>query len=210
MPYPPYMIVAIPWVLGGIAVWLVLSVLIDRSNAQREGLAAVPLAEIALVLGIAAVGALLAPPLHRLAVGIALAGMGIAACGDVRHRYLWEELSLPTLLAVLATGAYSAIAQRTLEGTVLLGGIALAIYFVGQLAHRESGFGDVVPTAIIGAALGPLYGVGAFAISCAVFAIAALLAGKRFGVALPFGPAILLALFIGAAGSSWVTFASGR
>lgn len=194
--------IAIPWVLCAVAAWFVLSVLIDRRNARREQVTAISFIETVVVLMAALAGTLLAPPVERLAVGIALAGLGVAACGDLRHGYLWEEISVPTLFAVLAAGAFAGLAENAIAGTVVLGGIAVAVYFAGQITKRESGFGDIVPTAIVGAALGPIPGLGAFAIACALFAFAVLALGKRFGVALPFGPAIAAAVLIGAAGSS--------
>jgi len=195
-------VIALPWSLCAVVAWLVLSALIDRRNARREQVPAVPLREVVVVLVLAVMGTLLAPVAERLAVGVALAGVGVAACGDLRHRYLWEEISVPTFFAVLAAAALSGTAQNAIAGTALLGAIALAIYFGGQLSQKDPGFGDVVPTAIVGAALGPIPALGAFAIACAAFALIALALGKRFGIALPFGPAIAAALFIGGAGSS--------
>ena len=196
--------IAVPWALCAVLLWLVLCALVDRRNARRENVPFVSFKELVVVLGVAAAGTLLAPAPERLAVGIALAGLGVAACGDLRHRYLWEELSVPTLFLVLAAGALAGFAPSVIAGTAILGGIALAVYFGGQLAGKDPGFGDVIPTAIVGAALGPIPALGAFAIACALFALVALALGKRFGVALPFGPAIVGALLLGAAGSSLV------
>ncbi|HUZ48941.1 MAG TPA: hypothetical protein VMW12_04250 [Candidatus Dormibacteraeota bacterium] len=201
---------ALAWTTALVALWFLLSVLIDRRNALREGVSAVSFAEIVAVGVLALAGALLAPPSERIAVGLALAGIGIAACGDVRHGYLWEEITVPTLFAVLAASAYAGIAPNAAAGIVALGGIALAIYFGGQLLGKEPGFGDIVPTAIIGAAVGPVPGLAALAIACAGFVIAALILGRRFGIALPFGPAIAAAILIGAAAASWLPAIAGR
>ncbi|MDQ6823668.1 MAG: hypothetical protein M3Z07_04150 [Candidatus Eremiobacteraeota bacterium] len=157
---------------------------------------------MAVALAAALVGTMLAPPPERLAVGVALAGLGVAAFGDLRHGYLWEEISVPTLFAVLAAAALAGMSESAIAGTAVLGGIAVAVYFAGQLTKKDTGFGDIIPTGIIGAALGPMAGLGAFAVACTVFAVVALAAGKRFGVALPFGPAIAGSLLVGAAGSS--------
>ncbi|MHB8148210.1 MAG: hypothetical protein ACYDGM_13260 [Vulcanimicrobiaceae bacterium] len=198
------MLMAVPETLGAVLAWLVFSVLIDRRNARREQVSPVSFSEIFVVLALSIVGTLVAPASERLAVGLALAGIGTAACGDVRHRYLWEEISVPTLFAVLGANVYSGLAQSATVGMVLLGAVALAIYFGGQLANKEPGFGDVIPTAVIGAALGPLPALGAFGAACAAFAIVTLIRGRFIGVALPFGPAIATAVLIGAAGSSWL------
>lgn len=200
------MFITLLWTLGPAVLWLMLSVVIDRSNARREHVSAVSPAEIVVVLAVAVAGTLSAPAPERVAVGIALAGIGIAACGDVHHGYLWEEISVPTLFFALAAGAYFGIAPDAVAGMVLLGAVALAVYFLGQVRSGAAGFGDVIPTATIGAAVGPLAGLGAFGIACAAFAIAALVLGKRFGVALPFGPAIASAIVIGAIGSSLLSF----
>jgi len=201
---------ALAWTPALVALWFLLSVLIDRRNALREGVSVLSFAEIVAVAALALAGVLLAPPSERIAVGIALAGIGIAACGDVRHGYLLEEITVPTLFAVLAASAYAGIAPNAAAGIVALGGIALAIYFGGQLLGKEPGFGDIVPTAIIGAAVGPMPGLAALAIACVGFVIAALILGRRFGVALPFGPAIAASILIGAAAASWLPAIAGR
>lgn len=154
------------------------------------------------MLVVAVVGMLLVPAPERLAVGVALAGLGIAACGDLRHGYLWEEISVPTLFAVLGAGAFAGSARDEAAGTAIMGALALLVYFGGQLVRKETGFGDVIPMAIVGAALGAVPALASFAVACSVFAVVALALGKRFGTALPFGPAIAAALFIGAAGSA--------
>lgn len=145
-----------------------------------------------------AVIALAVTGLTGAAAGIAVAGIGIAAFGDLRHGYIWEEIAVPTLLAVLAARAIAGTATDAAIGAGVLGALALFVYFGGRVARKESGFGDVLPTATIGAALGAPLGLECFAVACAGFAIVALAAGKRFGVALPFGPAIAVAILLGA------------
>lgn len=183
-------------------VWLCLAALIDRRNARREGLQTVCLADICIVFAVSAGAVFVTPAPERLAVAIAVTGLGVAAFGDLRNGYLWEELTVPTLLAVLGASAISGTAQNAIAGTAVLGAIALAVYFAGQLARQDSGFGDVIPTAVIGAAFGPLLGLGAFTIACGLFGIGAAALGKRSGALFPFGPAIVVALLIGVAGSS--------
>lgn len=196
--------IGIAWTLGSVAAWLFLSVLIDRSNARNEKVSAVSLPEIAVVLAVTVVGTLLAPAPQRLGVGVALAGLGIAAAGDLRHGYLWEEISVPTLFAVLAAGAFAGETRDEAAGAAVMGALALLVYFGGRLVRKETGFGDVIPIAIVGAALGAVTALASFAVACVLFAVVALALGKRFGTALPFGPAIAAALFIGAAGSAWL------
>ncbi len=201
---------ALAWTPAFVVLWLVVSVAIDRRNALREDVAAVSFAQIVAVAVLALAGMLLAPASERIAVGIALAGVGVAACGDVRHGYLWEEITVPTLFAVLAAGAYAGIAPSAAGGIVALGGIAVAMYFGGQLLGKESGFGDIVPTAVIGAAVGTVPALAALAVACVGFVVAALILGRRFGIALPFGPAIAAAILIGAAAASWLPAIGGR
>lgn len=193
--------IAILPILGGVAAWFALSVIVDGRNARRENVPAISFIEMAVVLAAALLGTLLAPPAERLGVGVALAGLGVAAYGDLRHGYLWEEISVPTLFAVLAAAALGGLAESAIAGSAVLGGTAVVVYFGGQLTKRDTGFGDIIPTAIVGTALGPVAGLGAFAVACTIFAVVALALGKRFGVALPFGPAIAGSLLVGAAGS---------
>lgn len=180
------------------AVWAFVCSAIDRRNAARETVRAVSWRAMLAVLLLAAAAALIAPASFRAAIGIGVAGLGIMAFGDARHRYLWEEIAVPTLFAVLAVQYADANAQPALAGTIVLGALALLIYFGGQLAGQDPGFGDIVPTAIIGAALGPVIGLAAFAAASAAFALFALRSGKRLGTALPFGPALAGALVAGA------------
>jgi len=201
---------ALAWALLLVVLWLLVSIAIDRRNALREDVSTVSFPEILAVAALAFAGALLAPASERIGVGLAVAGIGIAACGDVRHGYLWEEITVPTLFAVLAANAYAGHAPHAAAGIAVLGGIAVAIYFGGQLLGTEPGFGDIVPTAIIGAAVGALPGLAALAVACVGFVIAALILGRRFGVALPFGPAIAAAIPIGAAIASWLPAFAGR
>jgi hypothetical protein len=187
--------------MGAVVMWLYFSIAVDRRNARKENVRAVSWVEIAIVAILSLGAAAVAPAAQRLGIGVALAGIGIAACGDLHHGYLWEEITVPTLFGVLAAGAYSGVAQGAIFGTAFMGAVALAVYFGGQISKKDPGFGDIIPTAIAGTALGPLLGLGSFAVGTALFALVATLLGKRWDIALPFGPAIVATILIGTLGA---------
>jgi len=188
---------SVPFTLLLIVVWAIVVALFDRRNARRERVQAVSIVETIGVLVAAIAGSLFAPRDEGLAVGLAIAGIGIAAYGDIRHRFMWEEISVSTCFAVLAARALSGTAGAALYGMLLMAALALLAYFVGQYFGKEMGFGDVLPVATVGAALGFVLAPMAMFLACVLFVLVAVALRKRLDAALPFGPAIAGAVLIG-------------
>jgi prepilin signal peptidase PulO-like enzyme (type II secretory pathway) len=190
---------SLPYQLALVAAWTIGAALVDRHDARTAGVSAVAPWQSMLV-GIAALAATaIGPQGLAFPLGLAIAGLGVAACGDLRHRFMWQRIAVPTFVAVLAARYLAHAFVPALLSALLMGALALVAYAAGQRFGRGAGmgFGDIVPIATVGAALGFVTAPFAMCLASLLFVIVALARKHGRGTALPFGPAIVTALLIG-------------
>jgi len=119
---------------------------------------------------------------------VLLAGAGIV---DIQRKIIPDWLTLPGLLWVLGTSAFSGWPRvaDALLGLSLCGGLLLIFAVISRGAV---GGGDVKLMAMIGASLGWQWGFGVLAfaqLSAALLAVCLFITGRRGGKdTLPFGP----------------------
>lgn len=155
------------------------------------------------VIACAAVAAAwLLPTTSNTCVALAIAGFGIASWGDMRTRFLWDEIVLGTILACAAAAIAGGRSAAALEGAVLCGSLLYAIYFGGIACKRETGFGDVKLALGIGVALGPVSGAAAIALGSIAWIVFTLAWARRARIPLealrqmplPYGPGLVAGL----------------
>jgi prepilin signal peptidase PulO-like enzyme (type II secretory pathway) len=185
--------------LALVAAWTIAGALVDRYNARRADVRAVTLWQCALVGTVALAATVLGPPGAAFALGLAIAGVGIAACGDLQHRFMWQRIAVPTFVAAIAARYLAHELTSALLGALLMGVLALVAYAAGRRFGKGAGmgFGDIVPIATVGAALGFVMAPLAMFLASLLFVIVALIRKNPLGTALPFGPTIFAALVIG-------------
>lgn len=190
---------SLPYQLALVAAWTIAGALVDRYEARRADVHAVAPWQSALVGIVALAATVVGPQGAAFALGLAIAGVGIAACGDLRHRFMWQRIAVPTFAVVLAARYLAHDLSSALLGTLLMGVLALVVYAAGQRFGKGvgMGFGDVVPIASVGAALGFVMAPLAMFLASLLFVIVAVARRNPLGTALPFGPAVFAALVIG-------------
>jgi len=190
---------SLPFELTLVLAWTLVSAIVDRRNAKSEGVSRVGAWEVLVVAVVAEAATLFGSRDEAFAIGLAIAGVGVAACGDLRHRFMWQQIAAPTLIAVLAARYLTGTLSAGLIGAALMAALALLAYAAGQRWGKGAGmgFGDVAPIATVGAAFGFLTAPLAMCLACAAFVIVALVRRTPLDAALPFGPVIAGALVIG-------------
>ncbi|HEY5256919.1 MAG TPA: prepilin peptidase [Candidatus Baltobacteraceae bacterium] len=190
---------SMPYQLMLVLAWTLVSAIVDRRNAKSEGVPRVGVWEALAVAVVAEAATLFGPRDEAFAMGLAIAGVGVAAYGDLQHRFIWQQIAVPTLIAVLAARYLTGTLTASLIGAALMAVLALLAYAAGQRWGKGAGmgFGDIAPIATVGAALGFLTAPLAMCLASLAFVIVALARRRPLDAALPFGPVIAGALVIG-------------
>jgi leader peptidase (prepilin peptidase)/N-methyltransferase len=145
-----------------------------------------------------------------LAHSLYLISLTLIAVIDLRHRFVYTMISLPTLIvALVASPTLAGLGLvPTILGCLLAAGVFLVFYVVGRIMYRGTepmGTGDITIAAIIGAMVGFPRVISALfvgSLASALFGIGAVLvrrSGRRTFI--PYGPGLcigaLVAFFVG-------------
>ncbi len=179
---------AIASVAFAFALWTACAlVLVRRAHVRAFGTAATPWFALACTPCIGVLALVLRPLPEAAACGVACIALAVAADADARSGYLFDAITIPTAILVLA------IAVATGSGvTAVVGCAMLCIVFgivVTASRGRAMGMGDVKAMASIGAAFGPAEAMLAIAAACTSGIVEAFVRGRlRRHAEIRFGP----------------------
>lgn len=189
--------------------WGACSIALLRRNSRIEldRVERIPPVLVCLLFAAAAGASYLLPVPYNLSVPVALTGLGTAAWGDWNTQILWDEIVVGSMLLACAAMALGGDGQKSIEGALICGGAAYAIYFAALALSKETGFGDVKMACAIGFALGPAGGALAIFGGSIFWVIATLLWAWSRKIPysqlrlmpIPFGPGLAAGLILGAA-----------
>ena len=186
------------FVLVVLLAWTALAIALGARAERRIGsLPALPWtgAGACAVLALAALAT--RAPASALGCGIACIALLVASIGDARTGYLFDAITFPAAVAVVAVAVADGETAAAAAGVVLLVGLFGGIVAVSR--GRWMGLGDVKAMFALGAAFGPVESIVAVFVACVSGIAASAVGGRlsrgaevRFGPHLAFGGAFAL------------------
>ncbi len=171
----------------------VVLAIVALSNAKRVGDAF--RFDLLLVFALASVITLtIAGPGVSFALCIVLACVTTCAATDIASGYVYNVVTYPTVVTILAASLVSGTFSSTFTWTVITFAACGLLYALTR--GKGIGLGDVKLFAVVASALGASIGEvigGAFIIGACAVAIPLVRRRIRFGQTLPFAPFIALA-----------------
>ena len=165
--------------------------MVRRAERNIGGAVPPPWRTIAIAVGVGALALVLRPVAQAAMCAVACTTLVIAAGADHRTGYIFDAITLPATLIVLALAiAMQTTTEAAWGVTLLVGSFGCVVLFS---RGRMLGLGDVKAMYALGAAFGPLESLIAIFAAALSGIVAATIAGRlRRRAELHFGPHLAL------------------